>query len=96
MKKKVNPNRRPATVADVEKAKKKAQSQAINIAWAIFFTVMRDKEGWGVKRLRRLWDEVNDLSDSISGGYVSVSDLMETLEAEAGIVLKEGDSHVGE
>lgn len=90
MKKKVNPHRRPATVADVERAKKTAQNQAINIAWAIFFTVMRDKEGWGMKRLRRLWDEVNDLSDSISGGYVSVSDLMQALEDEAGIVLKEG------
>ena len=90
MRKKVNPHRRPASAADVEKAKKNAQSQAINIAWAIFFTVMRDKEGWGEKRLRRLWDEVNDLSDSISGGYVSIKDLMQTLEEEAGIVLKEG------
>ncbi|WP_306568968.1 hypothetical protein [Faecalispora jeddahensis] len=90
MKKKVNPHRRPATVADVERAKKTAQSQAINTAWAIFFTVMRDKEGWGIRRLRRLWDEVNDLSDSISGGYVNVSDLVQALEEEAGIVLKEG------
>lgn len=89
MKKKVNPHRRPATAADVEKAKKKAQNQAINITWAIFFTVMRDKEGWGAKRLRRLWDEVNELSDSISQGYITVDDLMKTLDEEAGIVLKE-------
>lgn len=87
-KKKVNPNRRPATAADVEKAKRQAQSFAIDTAWAIFFTAMRDKEGWGVKRLRRLWDEVNELADSISKGYVSVEDLKKALEEEAGIVLK--------
>lgn len=87
-KKKKNPNNRPASVADVLKAKKDAQSKAINITWAIFFSVMRDKEGWGRKRLSRLWSEVEDLSDSISKGYVSVKDLMDTLYDEAGINLK--------
>ena len=56
MKKKVNPRRRPATQADVRKAKKEAQTFAINACWAILFSVMRDKEGYGTKRLRRLWD----------------------------------------
>lgn len=88
MKKKINPRRRPASQADVEKAKREAQSQAINYAWAIFFTVLRDKEGWGKTRLRRLWDEVNELSDSIAQGYVNIKDLMRTLETEANIVIE--------
>lgn len=88
-KRKVNPQRRHATIADVNKAKRQGQEYAISVTWAIFFTVMRDKEGWGMKRLRRLWDEVNDLSDSISKGYVSVPDLMQTLEDEAGITLRQ-------
>lgn len=88
-KKKVNPNRRQATQADVNKAKRKATEDAISATWAIFFTVMRDKEGYGPKRLARLWDRVNDLSDSIVRGYVSVDDLKKTLADEAGITLGE-------
>lgn len=86
--KRVNPRRRPATLADVEKARKQAQSEAVKYAWAIMFSVLRDKEGWGVVRLKRLWDEVEDLSDSIEKGYVSVQDLLETLEEEIGAVLE--------
>jgi hypothetical protein len=86
--KKINPRRRPATQADINKAKKDAQIKAINYTWAIFFTVMRDKEGYGRKRLKRLWREVSDLSDSIAKGYVSVNDLMRTLDEEMGIVLE--------
>ena len=87
-KKKVHPKRKPATQADIIKAKKDAQSKAIDTAWAIFFTVMVDKEGYGKKRLNRIWKGVCDLSESISQGYVSVDDLMKVLEDEKGIVLK--------
>lgn len=87
MKKKMNPKRKPASYADVLKAKKDAQEKAIAYTWAIFFTVMRDKEGYGKQRLQRLWQEVNELSDSISKGYVNVHDLMKTLASEANIVL---------
>lgn len=64
--------------------------EAVSYAWAIMFTVMRDKFGFGAVRLKRMWDEVNNLSDAISEGYVSVADLMETLESEAGITLTGG------
>ena len=88
MSKKTNPRNRPVSQADIIKAKKQAQTQAMNITWAIFFSVMRDKEGYGKKRLRRVWNEVNELSDSISKGYVNVKDLMKTLADEAGIYLE--------
>ena len=87
MKRKVNPRRRPATEADVRKAKDAAVSVAIDAAWAIFFTVLRDKEGMENNQLRRIWDCVNDLSDSIARGYVSVKDLMTTLKEEAGLAI---------
>ena len=89
MKKKVNPRKRPANQLDVIKAKREAQEKAIAYAWAIFFTVMRDKEGWGKARLSRLWEEVNDLSDSVAQGYVSIHDLLSTLKDD-GFVLKGG------
>ena len=88
MKNKVNPRRRPVSQADVDRAKREAQGKAVNIAWAIFFTVMRDKEGYGKERLKRIWREVNELSDSISQGYVNVKDLIQTLDEEAGIILE--------
>ena len=88
MKKKTNPRKIPVTQADVEKAKKNAQAMAINYAWAIFFSVMRDKEGYGKKRLARVWNGVNELSDSITRGYVNIKDLMRALEEESGIILE--------
>ena len=88
MKNKLNPRRRPVSKADVDRAKRDAQGKAVNIAWAIFFTVMADKEGYGKKRLKRIWNEVNNLSDSISEGYVNVNDLIRTLDEEMGIVLE--------
>ena len=86
-KKKVNPRNKPATMADVNRAKRKAQEDAIRATWAIFFSVMRDKEGYGVKRLVRLWERVNYLSECVAEGYVSIADLEKTLEEEAGITL---------
>ena len=87
MKKKTNPRRIPATRADIQKAKKDATSEAISFAWAIMFTVLHDKEGWGKVRLQRLWSEVGELSDSIAKGYVSVTDLKHTLKEEMGVEL---------
>lgn len=79
-KKKVNPRRRPATLADVNKAKKEAMDIAITFAWAILFTALRDKEGFGYVRLRRVWDEVNYISDSIDKGYINIDDLVNELK----------------
>lgn len=88
-KKRVNPYRRPATLADINKAKKEAKNMAVEIAWSIFFTVLRDKEGYTQADLRRVWDEVEYLSDSITSGYCSVKDLRSILHEEAGIDLKD-------
>ena len=79
-KKKVNPRRRPATLADVNKAKKEAMDIAITSAWEILFTALRDKEGFGYVRLRRVWDEVNYISDSIDKGYIDIDDLVNELK----------------
>lgn len=75
-------------MADVERAKKEAQSEAVDYALAIMFTALRDKEGWNVPRLQRLWDEINDVADSVAQGYVNIADLQYTLRTEAGIVFE--------
>ena len=84
MKKKVNPRRRPATQADVQRAKQKGQEEAVKLAWSILFTVLRDKEGYGLEGLQRVWKEVDDLSDSIAKGYCTVTDLRDVLKQEIG------------
>ena len=87
-KKKVNPRYRPATQADVNKAKKQASDLAVQSCWAIMFTAMRDKYGWGHIRLKRLWDRCNEISQSIVQGYIDINDLITALRDEAGIELK--------
>lgn len=87
-KKKVNPKRRPATMADVEKAKKVARGEAVEFAWAILFMVLRDKMGFSTEDLERLWGHVDEYSKQIECGAVTVPDLKTVLREEAGVVLK--------
>ena len=86
-KKKTNPRRQPVTMAEVKRAKTDAEDRALRAAWSIFFTVLRDKEGLTLDDLRRVWSEVEDLSDSIAKGYCTVSDLREILKLEEGVCL---------
>lgn len=80
--KKTNPRKRPATMADVERAKAKAQDEAISLAIAVFLTVMVDKFGYDADKLKAVWDEINKLSDSIAKGYVNLYDLKQVLADE--------------
>lgn len=79
---KTNPRHRPATQADVEHAKKVAHTEAIGYAMTIFFTVLFDKHGATKDELNVFWEEVNELSDAITKGYVTVPDLRRTLDRE--------------
>lgn len=54
--------------------------EAIDICWALMFNCLRDKWGWGHVRMGRLWRQINDLSDSVNRGYVSIPDLMRELK----------------
>ena len=85
-KKRVNPRRIPATLADVRKAEKHATRDAVAAYGAIMLTALRDKEGFDYERLRRVWDESEYLADSIIKGYVDVLDLMDELK-DNGIIL---------
>lgn len=83
--KKINKRRQPKTAADVERAKKTAVDEACKLAWTILFTVLVDKEGYTVEQLQKVWQEVDDLSDSIRKGYVNCADLRNVLRTEYGI-----------
>lgn len=81
-KKKKNPNRKPATQADVNRAKKTAKNESIEVVLGIVLTVLRDKEGYEMDDMQRFWGEVQDLSDSILKGYVSIHDLTGVLKED--------------
>ena len=82
---KVNPRRRPATMADVNRAVEQATNDALTASAAIFLTVLCDKEGADAEIIQRVWQEMQELSQSIIDGYVSVSDLKDTLRKEYGV-----------
>ena len=82
---KVNPCRRPATQADVNRAAQQATNDALTASAAIFLTVLCDKESADAEIIQRVWEEMQELSQSIIDGYVSVSDLKDALSNEYGV-----------
>lgn len=83
--KKQNPKNTPVSKMDVQKAKRDATRDAIRITTAMFFTVLRDKEGYSIDDLKRVFKHTEELSDSIERGYCSMSDILYTLKKEADI-----------
>ena len=82
---KVNPRRRPATMVDVNRAVEQATNDALAASAAIFLTVLCDKESADAEIIQRVWQEMQELSQSIIDGYVSVADLKDTLRKEYGV-----------
>ena len=80
--KKTNPRKRPASQADVVKAKKQATDEAVSLAMTIFLTVLKDKNGFSNEELQDTWANVENLSASIRDGYVSIYDLRTVLREE--------------
>lgn len=83
---KQNPRNRPATWADVERAKRDASNEALSLAMAIFLTVLVDKFN-GEEYIADVWAAVNKLSQEISEGRVNLWDLKTVLEEEYSIEL---------
>lgn len=84
---KTNPNRVPMTLASVQRAKKEATDEAAGSVMAIFFTVLRDKEGYEAEELQRVWKYVEALCQEIGERRVSLAALKTVLREEAEINL---------
>lgn len=88
MKKKINPRRRPATHADIERAKDRAAVDLSLTLQAMVFTVLGDKMGFDNDRMWDVWKGVQDLAESINEGRVTAADLMRVLLEERGIDIR--------
>ena len=73
--KKVNPRKRPATGADVEKAKKYATNEAIKRILYLVLYVLIEKHDAPYDDIQQLAQEINYYADSITNGYVSWKDI---------------------
>lgn len=87
MKKKVNPRKRPATQADINRARKKAEAETLDMACAIILMGLLDGGIIQPEQMRPAWDAINNKSDSVAKGYCTVSDLKQTLREEYEIFL---------
>ena len=86
-KKKVNPNRMPATKADVEKAKKAATTGALRKLLYLILYILIDKHNAPKEDIHQLAAEVNYYADSISQGYITWKDVERVVRDEYGVTL---------
>lgn len=77
--KKINPNKKPATEADVIKAKRQVTSETMERVLMLFLYVLVDKHGAPKEDIQELAEEVNYMADSVSKGYVSWRDIEHVL-----------------
>lgn len=78
---------------DVTRIKHDAAQEAVYTAFTMMLglpvIVLRDKYGWGKKRLSDFMDYVLELYDSFEKDYVTLDDLWDTIEKETGVKMIE-------
>jgi hypothetical protein len=79
MAKKTNP-RTMVPLIQLDRERKKIRDEAVKYAFVVIFSVMNDKHGWGKKRLKRLYQQIDYVADSIVKGYVKLDDMARDLE----------------
>lgn len=85
--KKVNPRRRPASEADVKRARDNAANEAIHLSIAIFLTVLKDKFDFDNESIKRAWHEMDKLSEEVAEKRINIHDMVTVLRDEYDIDL---------
>ena len=67
---------------------KDATEEAYKRQFAVMMRVMRDRFGFGRKRLRRLWDACLEYIHDIDEGLLSTEEMLACLKNEDGIVIR--------
>lgn len=87
MKNKVNPRKKPATMADVNRAKNQATTEAMHRTLLLMLFVLIDKHDAPFEDIQQLAKEVNYYADSIGRGYVKWADIERVVEHEYEVIL---------
>ncbi len=82
MKKKTNPRRKPATMADVERAKLTATEEALRRMLYLVLYILIDKHDAPREDIAQLAEEVNYCADSICKGYITWKDIERVVRDE--------------
>lgn len=82
MSKKVNPKRRPATGADVKRAKDAGMNFGVEFGINCVLHILLDKHNAPEEDIMMLRDEFMYLMDSIAKGYVTYADIRQSLRRE--------------
>lgn len=80
--KKLNPRRKPATQADVNRAKAQATEQAMERAIALMLYILIDKHGAPKDDIQQLAKEVDSTAEAVAQGYVTWEDIQHVLVDE--------------
>lgn len=84
-KKKTNPNKQLVTRAELNKAVKEERNKVFLYWMALSLFSLHNKKGFGAKRLNDFWTDVNELSEMVSEGYLTLDDILDTIYKESKI-----------
>ena len=73
--------------SELRKFRDKHRQEGILFVTVIFMSVMRDKFGYGRKRLGRIYKAMEERAECVAKGYVKLTDLQKALEEEAKITI---------
>lgn len=84
----VNPRRKPASEADVKRAKTDATDKSVRLAIVIFLTVLTDDFNFDHEQIQLAYARMNKLSQEIAEHRINLYDLLTVLSDEYGVDLK--------
>lgn len=85
--------------SDITRMKREATKEAAGVAFSLMLglpaMVLRDKYGFGKTRLERFTDQVLELYDSFGRGYITLQDVLDTIQEETGVDIEgRGVEHI--
>lgn len=84
---KTNPRNRPASQADIDRAKKQATDDAIHLSIAMFLFVLKDDFDFNAEQLNYAWERIDKLSEEVKEHRINLWDLVNVLRDEYDIYL---------
>lgn len=79
----------------IRRIKEDAVKEAVDLALikTMYFSLMvlRDHYGFGKSRLTKFLDHVIDMIDSVNKDYLTIEDMVKTIEEETGVIFRKVD-----